>query len=545
MTGRSRWVAAAVLLFSVAACAANLGRFPARAPMTRDDDMRPWGPMPEEYVSPMVWDGADKLVFTPLTNAFWLPVEEREAINVTALDEVPDSSWYTNRRLTPEEAARGFCGDPVDVEGPWTIKSGKPNGVNPGFIFKAADGRRYVLKTDGLDQPERPTAADTIGARLYYAAGYHSACTNVVYFHPSILRIDEDATSEENGEEVPFAQRHIDAVVRVGARGPNGTVRASVSEFLPGRPIGPFTYRGTLDGDPNDVVPHEHRRELRANYLLAALTSHFDCREQNTLNIWRETGPGLGYVEHHMLDWGDSFGSIFDPREISRKLGHSHYFDGPQLLENLLTLGMLRRPWEGRADEHPLFGLYDVAHFDPDGWRPSYPNPAMSQMTERDAHWMARKLAEIGPVHLRAMVHEGKFSDPRNDERLYRTILGRREKLLERYLLSWTPISRPRAEGRELCFDDMATIAGLTAPRLRPMTHEASLEGRRLPVRVPDPEQGTIVCATLPPGGPEYAVVDIRGHISDGVGWLPSVRVHVWDRPGRPLLVAGVERTDP
>lgn len=538
--GRRAFGAGALLLLA-SACAANLGRFPARPPMVRDDDMRPWGPMPEEYVSPLVWDGADKLLFTPLTNVFWLPVEHREAIDVTALDEVPDSSWYTNRRLTPAEAARGFCSAPVDMTGPWTIKSGKPNGVNPGFIFKASDGRRYVLKTDGLDQPERPTGADTIGARLYYAAGYHSACTSVVYFHPSILRIDDEATSEEGGDEVPFQQRHIDAVVAVAARGPGGTVRASVSEFLPGIPIGPFSYRGTLDGDPNDVIAHQHRRELRANYLMVALMSHFDCREQNTLNIWRETGPGLGYVEHHMLDWGDSFGSIFDPREIARKLGYSHYFDIPQAAANLLTLGAIHRPWEGRYDEHPLFGLYDVEHFDADGWRPAYPNPALAEMTERDAHWMARKLAEIGPAHIRAMVREGKFSDPRVENRLYTTIVGRREKLLERYLLTWTPISRPRAEGRDICFDDMATVGGITAPLLRPMTHEVTLDGRPLRVRV---GTDSSVCATLPSGGDEYKVLSVRGHISDEVGFLPPVEIHLWDRAGQPLLVAGIERHD-
>ena len=538
MTHRLVELSAALLLLSASACATTVRRFPARTPMARDDDMRPWGPMPEEYVSPMVWDGADKLLFTPLTNVFWLPVEEREAIDVNALDEVVDSSWYTNRRLTPAQAARGFCSQDIDTAGPWTIKSGKPNGVNPGFIFKTADGRRFVLKTDGLDQPERPTAADTIGSRLYYAAGYHTACNRVVYFDPEILRIADDATSEEGGEEVPFAQRHIDAVVQVAAHGPGGTIRASISEFLPGRPLGPFRYVGTRDDDPNDVVAHQHRRELRANYLLAALTNHFDCREQNTLDIWRETGPGLGYIEHHMLDWGDSFGSLFDPREIARKLGYSHYFDLPQAFANLASLGAIRRPWEGRGEPHPRFGTYDVAHFDADGWRPSYPNPAMAEMTERDAHWMARKLAEIGVEHLRAIVREGQFSDPRDAKFLFRALEGRRRKLLERYLLRWTPLSRPRAEGRDLCFDDMATIAGLTAPLLRPMTHRVTLDGRTLPVRADGEGK---VCATVP-AGRGYRVATIEGHISDEVGLLPPVEVHLVDRGPGGLLVAGVQR---
>ncbi|MBI2895598.1 MAG: hypothetical protein HYY06_18725 [Deltaproteobacteria bacterium] len=529
------------VLVALSACATHQRRFPLRAPMTHDPDMRPWGPMPQEYVSPMVWDGADKLVFLPLTNAFWIPLG-RPATNVTALDEVPDSSWYTNRSLTPEEAARGFCGEPLDTSGPWTIKSGKPNGVNPGFIFKAQDGRKYVLKVDGVDQPERPTGADLIGSRLYYAAGYHASCNRVVYFDPAILQIAPDATSEdERGNERPFSTRDIENVVALAARGPGRTIRASTSEFLPGRPLGPFTYLGTLDEDPNDVIPHEDRREVRASYVLAALTSHFDCREQNTLDIWRETGRDLGYVEHHWLDWGDSFGSVFEPRQVARKLGHSHYFDIPQMAENILTLGAIRRPWEGRNDEHRLFGLYDVQHFEPDAWRPSYPNPAMSRMDEQDAHWAARKLAAIGPAHIRAIVREARFSNPDDERLLARTIIGRRVKLLRRYLLHWTPVASFRVQGRDVCFDDLATRAGLARSSVRPIAHRARTASRDLALHSDD--QG-LVCVTVPPGGGEYQVLSISARMAGEAEDLRPVDVHVYDLPGRGLVLAGIERDE-
>src|SRR5689334_5570956 len=98
---KARALGGLLLIGVLAACASQTRRFPLRAPLVADPDMRPWGPMPEEYISPLVWDGADKLLFLPLTNAFWWPLG-RPAINVNAHDEVPDSSWYTNRRLTPE-----------------------------------------------------------------------------------------------------------------------------------------------------------------------------------------------------------------------------------------------------------------------------------------------------------------------------------------------------------------------------------------------------------------------------------------------------------
>ncbi|HMI93623.1 MAG TPA: hypothetical protein VK509_19755, partial [Polyangiales bacterium] len=71
-------------------------RFPLSEPLWRDPDQHPFAPAPEEYVSPFAWDGADQMVFRPISRFFAVDPAGR-AVNVNALDEVPDSSWFENR----------------------------------------------------------------------------------------------------------------------------------------------------------------------------------------------------------------------------------------------------------------------------------------------------------------------------------------------------------------------------------------------------------------------------------------------------------------
>ena len=151
-----RGFAWSTLIAVLAGCSEAPPRFPRGRPVVwRDDDTRPFRtpckPDPEEpghqlcapetYVSPFAWDAVDNTIFLPLSRA--LSVKPfRESVNVNALDEVPDSSWFENRLgrtpMSPEQLAQGPCADGkvLDERGPvgsWLIDQGKPNGANPGF----------------------------------------------------------------------------------------------------------------------------------------------------------------------------------------------------------------------------------------------------------------------------------------------------------------------------------------------------------------------------------------------------------------------------
>jgi hypothetical protein len=479
--GSRPWFAPVCVLPLLVACGAQ-PRFPLREPLRTDTDLRSWRVpcrtgaqgekvcAPTEYYSPLAWDGADNMVFRPLAEVFAVEAST-EAVNVNALDEVPDSAWFTNRLgakpMAPDEFARGACRteqllDPALVsDGGWLIDQGKPNGASPGFRVTIPGKGRYLFKSDA-PVAERPSAASVIGATVYHAAGFFTSCEQVIYFKPSLLKLKPGLRYTANfGGEKAFDQAALDAIVSKLPRH-GGLVRMQASAWLPGLPIGPFRYEGTRGDDPNDIIPHQHRRELRGGRLLAAWINHFDAREQNTMDCWLADGPepkAPGKVIHYYLDTSDSLGSEWAWDGISRRLGHSYIFDWGDVTADFLTLGIPLRPWDlvTRKPGYELFGYFTVEHFEPEAWKMEYPNAAFSRMTERDGAWMARILARFTPAMVRKLAELGRFSDPGNTAYLASVLEGRLVRILERYLTRLSPLSELGVDaGYRLCGVDLA-----------------------------------------------------------------------------------------
>ncbi|MBW2254649.1 MAG: hypothetical protein JRI25_08650 [Deltaproteobacteria bacterium] len=558
-----------------AACAPKLRPFPNADPIWVDSDESHLAERPADYWSGLAWDGIDQSLFLPMHRYFSLDLPG-PAANVNSWDEVPNSSWFENRLgvrdMSLEELAQGSCPEaPLDPAGPWTVKGAKPNGANPGFIIKAQDGRRYLLKFDGHDQPERATVADVLGSRVYYAAGYHSPCNSVVHFEASILQMDPEAGSVDSlGRDIPMTQDHVDKVLAAGVRLPDGRYRASASLFLPGRPIGPWTYQGMRKDDPNDVIPHEDRRELRGARLLAAWLNHFDAREQNTLAIWVEEDDGRSYVRHYYLDFGDCLGSRWEDQDVmlSRRFGHSYYFDATDVSVDFLTLGTVPRRWEQVENREiaPIFGYYDVEHFVPEKWKAGYPNVSFNRMTPGDGAWMARIIARFTDERIRVLMAEGQLSNPVYREDLFRTLVGRRDRILAHYLRVRSPLADFRVVGdgddQQVCFTDLAGVSGIT--NLRTTLYQSAMyfgsfgkpqwTRNENPSGVADP--GEVCVALVEEGGrpaagagdapadspDRYAVLDLTVVEAPGPPSIPPARLHFYDQGDEGFRLVGIER---
>lgn len=545
-------------------CSQGLRPFPLKDPVWKDRDARPFDEEPEEYYSSFLWDGADQMVFRPITR-FWAVDPSGEAKNVNALDEVPDSSWFTNRLghrpMTPEEIAKGSCRTPpLDPAGPWIATAAKPNGANPGFIIKGNDGRGYLLKFDGTSQGVRPTSADVTVSKLYHAVGFNPPCNRVVFFDRDIIQISPDAKSETaTGDEVPMTQADLDKVFAKAIQLPDGRYRGSSSLFLDGKPLGPFRYEGTRDDDPNDVVPHQDRRELRGHFLLAAWTGHTDSREQNTLDMWIETSESRGFIRHHIIDFGDCLGSAWEPPMMGRRVQHSAYFDAPEIFQDWITLGLIQRPWDRLrfGPSGKIFAYFDIEELDPEDWEPGYPNPAMLARSERDVAWMARIMAHFTAEHLQAVIDSAHIDDELLETELLRLLEGRRHKLLARYLTRLSPLSKPELSagdrGTELCLQDLAVTGRLFKQKQRIYASRAWMTTRLRETKMGEPRvaDGDRVCVTLPraakasPATPAYLIVDVMAQT--GSSSPAPARVHLYDLGGD-YKVVGLERpeeTDP
>ncbi len=547
----------ALAALSLTACGSGLRKYPLKDPLWVDPDRRPFAGEPEEYFSPFAWDGADQMVFRPISRFFAVD-PAGEAVNINAFDEPPSSSWFYHRigrnGMTPAQAAKGSCVTPLpDPTKTWTVTGAKPNGANPGFLIKASDGLRYLVKFDGTVQGPRATAADVIGSRIYHAAGYYVPCNRIIHFRRDVLVYDPKAKGEnDKGDKEPLSDKHLDLVFDKALRLPDGRYRANLSLFVEGKPIGPWRYQGTRSDDPNDVINHEDRRELRGAEVLAAWTNHFDSREQNTLATWVKSPPG-GYIRHYIIDFGDTFGSIWEPPMLGRRIGHAYYLDFSYLFEDFFTFGLIERRWDTArfGETKRVFGYFDVETFDVDGYKPGYPNPAFIRKSERDSAWMARILARFSDKHVRAMVDSAEMGD-RLSTILTKILIGRRDKILRRYLNKLSPLAWPKVEARGnagvLCLEDMALVGGVTTAANRRYTAKAWLGESLTPALLTAPrlEKKAHACVQLPsvPGAsassPQYLIVDVTGR-SKGAEPAP-LRTHLYHLGGANYRVVGLQR---
>jgi hypothetical protein len=231
----------------------------------------------------------------------------------------------------------------------------------------------------------------------------------------------------------------LNAVLRRAHPSPDGSYRAIAARAVPGRPVGGFRYYGTRPDDPNDVVPHEHRRELRALKVFGAWTNLVDMKAGNTLDTVVVEG-GRSVVRHYLQDVGSTFGTGANgPREYDE--GWEFLYEGGPTWKRFSRLGFFIQPWQTmRYVENPAIGRFEGDEFDPPGWRPRVPTAAFLRARADDSFWAARRVAAFSDEMIRTMVQAGRYSDPAAETLLSDVLIKRRQKIAASYLNALNPL---------------------------------------------------------------------------------------------------------
>ncbi len=548
---RGAFVALAAIAVSVTACGAGASpvgtvRFVNAPPVWRVNDRQDVPKQPEEnpFYRPFYHFTSYLLLARRALNL----TRDRRALGINSIDEVPDSTFFTNRigvrDLSLDEIRQGSPGDSPIEHRPWTIKSSKVGGSVPGFICEDAQGRKFLLKFSSKQEPELESAADVITARLMWASGWNVPSDHVLFFNEDDLVLGPDATTKVKGKKVKLTAAMLAAQFARAVRRPDGTFRGTASIYIGGKPLGGMPRLGVREDDPNDIVPHQLRRDQRGMAPVSAWLAHTDMKEDNTLDSW-EPDPAdknRHYVVHYHIDFGNSLGAF--PRSNRRpQPDFTHEVDPEEWTLSFLTLGFYRQPWEGRIDPKiPGLGMYAAGDYEPQRWKPNPMGQFPVLFADRyDQFWGSKILIRFSRAQLAAAIEMGRLSDPRAAPYLLETMVARQRRTALHWFRRVNPVDEFTVEAERFCFVDLALRHHLVS---EPTTFaidafdEAGRPLTRTPERLTPDAAGRACTTRLPRGGATsdghytiFRITNSRG--------MPATLLHLADDPNtsRPRII--------
>jgi hypothetical protein len=484
------------------------------------------------------------------------------ALDVNAVDEVPCSTWFCARNhlrsMTVDDLVAGAPG--VAPRLPLTIVKGKDLGAASGYQVKDADGRRYMLKFDVVGHLGMANAGEMIGSRVFHAAGYNVPATFTLDLRPEDIRVSPAANFLVfRVQKRPLTEPLVRSALAAVARAPDGRIRAVAVSWIPGTILGGFDMLGVRRGDPNDRIPHQHRRSVRASWVLYAWLSVLDASSINTIDSYVDD-DGRRFVRHYYFDFGCAFGSATHYAQGIQQDGE-YIIEVGRTLASLFSFGLYRRPFQDRRDEwnrlvteHPALGYYPADGFDPDSFRGNRKLPSHMRLTERDAYWGAKLVTSFSDAQIAAMVSTARLG-AEDSRYLEHALRVRRDIIGRRYLRAIAAVESPTLPpaGDRLCFRDLAIARGYAPPaEVRYQVEVSDGGGNRSAVF----EQAAVAAETCvpigaaAPGATGYRVVEIRsrfiaeaGRAGNHVG--KASRVHLrWRDHERGFAIVGLERDE-
>ncbi|MCI0617407.1 hypothetical protein L0244_30915 [bacterium] len=376
------------------------------------------------------------------------PTPNVRAQSINTIDEVPDSSWFTNRNgLTPQMVAKAVDTSAGPAEGKWTIIASKNDGISPGFTIKDSAGTVWFIKFDAIGFRTMSTGTEVAVSKLFWALGFNVPEYHIARLDPANLEIAEGTKIRlPGGRKRDMNAGDIRRMLKLVQKDPDGSYRIIASKALEGKILGGFKLDGTRPDDPNDVILHEHRRELRGYLVFAAWLNHVDIKALQSMDTLLKK-DGKSYVKHHLLDFSSALGSgsihAHEPWE-----GYENLFEGGGYIAgDIPTLGFRVEHWR-TVDNYKSHAVGIMPknndEWNPEEWKPRASNGAFYRARPDDKFWAARKIMGISDDLIRAAIETGQFDDPESIVFLTNALIQRRNSIARIYLPAVNPIVDPQ-----------------------------------------------------------------------------------------------------
>jgi hypothetical protein len=412
--------------------------------------------------------------------------------------------------------------------------------VTPGFTIRDERGLVYFIKLDPPAYPNLASSADVIGTKVLHAIGFNVPENYIARLRREQLELAADAriSRRGHGSDAMTGEDLDDILSRAHVRD-DGSVRVVASLALEGEPLGPAKWFGTRADDANDVFPHEDRREIRGYRVFCAWINHDDSRAINSLDMYVEA-EGRHFVRHYLIDFASALGSGSTGPQ-SPRAGNEYLLDWGPFFRSALTLGIWDRAWrEVEYPDYPEVGRFESEFFRPEEWRPEHPNAAFRRLNPEDGFWAARIVSRFHDAAIRAIVETGELDDPEAEAYLIRTLIERRDKIVEHWFRGLAPLAEFRVEGetgQRLSFANLGEQAGLGG--VEGYRYEwfefDNLSLERASLGSGETREPSLAIPSHPA---EYLLVRIQP-ISSEPSWEQAVEVWV---TGTPRRLVGLER---
>ena len=360
-----------------------------------------WSAAPRFYPDDPIWSDDDRAFdaskvvtiedtngYDFVVNTFSAPGERRDvrALNVNTVDEVPDSSWFTNRigrrDMTVADVVKGPDRvERVSLDG-WVVSGGKGSGVQPGFRMTDPAGQLYQIEVDPPSNPELASGAEIIGTAFYHAIGYNTVDVYLAEIDRAALVISERATIRDPLNGKRRAAEEVRSGRGLRARGAPCRTAATACSSAGSRPASRSATSATTARARTTRTTScrtSTGASCAARACLARGSTTTTPAASTASTCWRPP-DGRAWVKHYMFDFGSILGSgtVYAQRH---RPGNEYIFEQRPGWLTLATLGAYVRPWMliDYPDVPRSVGRFEAKAFDPLKWKPEYPNAGVRE----------------------------------------------------------------------------------------------------------------------------------------------------------------------